>query len=637
MRTSILLTVTAALLIGTQTAVAATLEPVDVAGFFVTPDRPAVLRWRIESAPLEGPVEAAVRDYADRVVARTPASLTADGRLELPVKLSPGFYEVELPAVGQRFGVVSLAAFDGERDPFFSIDAAMSWLVRDDDALRASLIRALERSGLFMARERLNWAQINPAKGEWDWDTPLHYETLRKTYARHGVDVLEMFHGTTRWAGAVEKYPDDLVGTAGAWRKIGRRWNPTWGAMEVWNEPDIFFGGNLPADQYVPLVRTVAHAFDEAGIDVPLVGGVFAHHLPPYLDNAARNGLVDLVDVVSFHTYGRAPGMEDLIGKYRGWLADHGRPAKPLWLTECGRPWRRGPDRPPAEQDAVSALDVTMKAVESRAGGVARYFAFVYPFYEERENNFGMTGRRGTPLRSMAAYARLASVLAHKRYLGDLRCDSPAVQRARVFGDDRETVAVLYTGTADADAKLKLDVPAIRVEGIDGRALTTSDDGTVPDGLVYVWLQRDRLGDRLQTDTSAMRLWSLGRQESLGRKSPPPIVLRYQFDRDVVEAKSEGYRLKDGIPEVLPLSVRVFNLSPEPKALRVELAFAPAGARVPGAETRSIRVPAEASVDASWRVDLRPAFQAAERLTAKVAATSGTSGPAAVLEFDLAR
>ena len=120
----------------------------------------------------------------------------------------------------------------------------------------------------------------------------------------------------------------------------------------------------------------------------------------------------------------------------------------PLWITECGRPWSRGPDRPPIAEDQTSALDIVMKGVEARACGVARYFPFVYPFYEENSNNFGMTDRRGTPLRSLAAYAQMIRVLANQRYLGDLRQNEPGISRARVFGDDHQTIAVLYSGKA---------------------------------------------------------------------------------------------------------------------------------------------------------------------------------------------
>jgi hypothetical protein len=617
-------------------AAAATLKPIDVAGFFVTPDQPAVLRWNVEGT-LAGPVEAIVHDYADRPVATTPAKLAPDGAVELTVRLSPGFYEVELPAAGQRFGVMSIAAHEGKADPFFSIDAAMSWLVRGDDAVREGLVKVLARSGVAMSRERLNWARISPAPGRWDWESPDRYESLRRAYAEHGVEVLEMFHGTTRWAGSVERYPDDLVGTARAWREIGRRWRPLWGAMEVWNEPDILFGGNLPADQYVPLVRTLAYAFDEEKIGVPIVGGVFAHYDPAYLDNAARNGLLDLVDVVSFHTYGRAPGMERLIENYRSWLAAHGREAMPLWITECGRPWRKGPDRPPADQDAESALDITMKAVESRACGIARYFAFVYPFYGEGDNNFGMMGRRGTPLRSMAAYAQMAAVLAHKGYLGDLQCSDEAVQRARVFGDDRETVAVLYTASTKADAKVKLGLPVMRVAGIDGRALDVSEEGAVPvpDGLAYVWLDPHQLGDRLRRDTPAMRLRSIALQNPPQRQTPPPIVLRYQFDKAHVEASSKGYRVRAEKPGKTPLAVRVFNLSQEPWDLKLTLELSQPAARVVGPATQAVSVPGEQSADAAWEVDWPAHSSANDRVVASVEATGRAGEKVTSLRIDL--
>lgn len=273
-------------------AQAAGLRPVEVGQFCIAPNQPTVLRWRPAGPPPEGPLEAAIRDYAGRIVSSTQARFSAEGFVELPVELAAGYYEIDFPAREQRFGVISLPAREGRRDPFFAIDSAMSWLVRDD-ATREGLVKVLRRCGIPMSRERLNWAQINPAKDTWDWESPSRYESIRQACRREGVEVLEMFHGTAAWAGQVGKYPEDLAGTARAWREIARRFSPTWGAMEVWNEPDISFGDNLPADQYVPLLKTFAYAFQNGQIETPLVGGVFAHFNRPYLDSAARNGLLD--------------------------------------------------------------------------------------------------------------------------------------------------------------------------------------------------------------------------------------------------------------------------------------------------------------------------------------------------------
>jgi len=285
---------------------AAALRPANVEGFFVAPDEPARLRWRGEPA---GPVGYTIRDYWGKAVAAGRAKAAADGTVEVTVKLHQGFYDIELAAAKQRFGVVALPALRGEADPFFCIDAAMSWLVTADD-VREGLVRVLRRSGIGMSRERLSWGQISPAAGRWDFQTPRRYERLRKAHARHGVEVLEMFHDAPGHLGHVGKYPADLPAATRAWETIIGRLRGTWGALEVWNEPDIFFGANLPADQYVPLVRAVAWALARSRGDTPLVGGVFAHHNRRYLDSAADNGMLACLDAASFHTYGRAPPVE---------------------------------------------------------------------------------------------------------------------------------------------------------------------------------------------------------------------------------------------------------------------------------------------------------------------------------------
>lgn len=619
-----------------QSAGAATLRPLDVATFFVAPDEPAVLQWKVESGRLDGPIEYAIRDYWDKTVDSGRAKIADDGTLEVAVELPQGFYDVELPDTKQRFGVVSLPPYAGRKDPFFCIDSALSWLQRSN-RIRDGLIRGLKRCGVAMSRERLNWGDISRMKDGWNWEGSVDNETVRKLHQKRGVEVLEMFHGATSWSGRVGKYPEDLIGTARAWGQIARRWQPTWGAMEVWNEPDIHFGDHLPADQYVPLVRAIAYGFSRQQIDTPVIGGVFAIYNRTFLDNAAENGMLDCVDAVSFHTYNRAPQMVELVSNYRSWLQAHGRPAMPLWITECGRPWKRGPGRPPVDQDAESALDITMKAVEARAAGVARHFPFVYPFYEEREWNFGMMGRRATPLRSMAAYAQMIRRLAHTRYLGDLKCDDDSIQRARLFGDDSQTIAVLYTGRVDRRAKVKPGPAVLRAEGIDGRPLTVEQDLTVPagDGLVYAWLDRERLGDRLETDTAAMRLWEISRQPPPKRPALSPIVMRLEIQPDLLSPKSDGYHLSAKAADKLPLRVRVFNLSDRPRQLALKLEFSSKPARVIGERTRPVKVPAEAFADVSWQAELSGAFAGPKRFRATVTATS-EDGPQARLAIDLA-
>ncbi len=620
------------------TAAAAGLQPLAIESYLVEPGRPAVLRWSVASDVADSPLDYVVRDYSGQTVAEGQAAV-ADGNVELRLTLPAGFHDIEFPATEQRFGILSTTVDRADPDPFFSIDSALSWLVQNDE-LRQGLVKMLHRSGIAMSRERLSWGQVQPAADRWDWESSRRYESLRKLYANEGVSMLEMFHDGPGWTGRVGKYPDDLVAAARSWRDITARWHGYWAALEIWNEPDISFGDNLPADQYAAVVKAVCYgaAADHKPL---LVGGVVAHHNRAFLDNAARNGLLECVPVFSFHTYGRAEQMETLIGDYRQWLAVHDQAGVPLWITECGRPWKKGPPRPPADQDSTSALDITMKAVEAKACGIARYFAFVYPFYEERENNFGMMGREGTPLRSMAAYVAAARRLAHRPYIGDLEIDDPAVRRARVFGSTGKTgevVLVLYTGEPKPEKTVALGMPVLRAEGIDGRELKATAEGgiPVPDGLTYVTLDRLPLATRLRPDTAAAKIRDAGRPAAnVARPSLSPIVLRYQFDPALVSAVSEGYRITTDALDRFPLRVRAFNLAPQPQKVTLEVAFSSPEATLADSATRSVEVPGESSVDIDWTADLRRGFTADDRLTATIAVKGGADPAILPLVIDL--
>ncbi len=584
------------------------LRPERAESLFVEPGQPAALRWRVEGEVPGGEIRYTIRDFQDREVGAGTIERPDAKTVAATVTLGQGYYEIEFAGIGQRFGVVALPSSLPTPDAFFCIDSAMSWLVRSGE-LRESLVRILRRSGIAMSRERLNWGEIQPARQRFDWQGRNGYETVRQLHAQQGVPVLEMFHNATAWSGTVGKYPEDLIGTEAAWREITRRWRKTWGALEVWNEPDIFFGDLLPADQYVALVKTLGYAVDREAADLTLVGGVMAHHHRGFLDTAAECGVLDSVDVFSFHTYDRAARMEELVGKYRDWLAAHGRPDMPLWITECGRPWKRGPGRPPVEQDVASALDITRKAIEARACGIGRYFAFVYPFYEENDNNFGMMDRHGAPLRSFAAYAQAARVLGGKQYLGDLRL-SDSLPAARVFGDDRETVAVVAAGGEGQPAKLAVGLPVARIEGLDGRPLAVTAEGEVPltDGLAYVWLEPGPSAQRLDTASTARRLWQLGQTAPRPRRPASPIVLRWQIDPAAVKAETAGYRLVNQEPGKLRVVVRAFNLAQRAADLRLELDFGEAAGRVLSENPCAVKVPASGFADAAWDVDLSAAF-----------------------------
>ena len=591
------------------------LAPVGVEGFFVTPDQPSVLRFKLAPAADAKELAYVITGYWDKPVVESKAAVGEGGAVEVQVKLAPGYYQVSFPDANASFGVVALRERKGENDPFFCIDSAMTWLVKDG-VLRESLVKGLRRAGIDMSRERVSWGGLHREREKFEWDAA-GAETLRRTYTRIGVKMLEMFHDTPPWMGAAKAnpYPRDLPAAAESWAQIAKRWSPHWGALEIWNEPDIFFGGEAPADQYVPLVKAIACALREADVKTPLVGGVFTDGAPgSFLQSCAANGLLDCVDAVSFHNYRPATSIEGLVAAHRAWVRACGKESMPLWITECGRPWSRGPQRPPTKEDAASALEITMQAVESRACGVARHFAFVYPYYEENVKNFGMMGKEGTPLRCMAAYACCAAALSDLRYLGDLPVDDAAVKRARAFGDDRQAVVVLFTGQARPDAAVKVKVAAQRIEGIDGRPLSGGPDGTIPipDGLTYVWTDREKLAGLLKTDTPAAALYAAARKAPPQRPEASAIVLQYLPDPEKVRASKQGYTPVGQDATKFSMKVRLSNLSRENRKVRLAITHpngiggtdGMATSTASQSELPQIDVPARGLAEAEVAVDL---------------------------------
>ncbi|WP_165226588.1 cellulase family glycosylhydrolase [Aquisphaera insulae] len=594
------------------------MEPVNGRWFRVEPGKPATLRWKGTEAGKAGPLRFIVRDYAGTEEAAGTLAVR-DGSPTLDRTFSQGYHEIELPGLKRRFGLIAATAFSGRPDPFFAIDGALTWLTADD-RVRQALIAEARDAGITLVRERVRWGSIQPAKDRWAWDADGKADGLRLAFRRADLPILEMAHDAPAWTGLEGVYPGDLAATADSWREIGRRWQKTWGGVELWNEPDIQFGGDRPADQYAAFGKAAATGLRAAGIDAPIVAGVVSNFSPDFQETLAGSGLLERADAFSFHDYGSAIDLESKTARFRNWLRNSGRPDMPLWLTECGWPWKRGAERPTAEEDVKSAGAIAAKAVEARACGVARYFPFVLPYYEENANNFGMTDRGGSPLRSFAAYAQTIRALAGLEYLGDLKVEGSEIGRARVFGDGKAAVVVLLAAKPTAMAKLP-GLTILHIEGADGREVRARDDESfeIADGLAFVRVDQGTLGDRLVVKTAAM---SLRPAKTEVRAKPSSIVVRPHLDPARFLTSTSGYRIKDSGQTRTDLAAEVWNLGDEAES--IELTLHLEGART-DRPRRQIQAGPHQKVVATWSVDLKGSLVGFRPIRATLEA-EGTGG-----------
>lgn len=578
----------------------AALVPEDPTTFFLTPDAATELRWKTgERLPDLG---YRILSYDDREVHRGLA--TADGSsLSVTVKLPRGYYEVEIG--GERFGVIAHESFQGEADLFFGMDAVLTWLEKRPE-MRAAMVRDLKRSGVAMARERLNWNKLEPSAGQFDWENEKDQTVrLRQFYQQEKLPVLEMFHSAGPAGGEFPLktvYPQNLALMAQSWPQIYRKLESTWGGLEVWNEPEgKVYGSGLPSDQYVTLVKTMRYAFQSNGITPPLGGGVFMGGHPALFQQfCAWNGLLDHVDFISFHDYKRATQMEQLVARYRDWVSSHGKTGMPLWITETGWSWPKGGGRPKLKDDVESAMEIAMKGVEAKACGVARYMPFCLAFYEEYgAKSFSMIGKEITPLRSMAAYVQSIRILSGKQYAGDLPIGQGSVLRARVFenGKGEERVAVIYSGTA-GEVKVKAPAGLLRAEDIDGRELTPDAEGLirVNHGMAYLWPK----GGELQRNPETDRLLAASRTPAPAKNQAEPVVL--QFIPGNVTASSTRYLMSEEDAGKAAIRVRVHNLSEQPQSVRLKIAL-PSGELT--SEETELELPPARPGEVEWTLDLR--------------------------------
>ncbi len=437
-------------------------------------------------------------------------------RVNIPMPLERGFYEVYLPELNFRCGAIVAPELSVKPDPYFAIDTAISGF-RDyaDPATEESALLLLKRCGIGTVRDRLVWPAIEPSRNQFDFhcSPPLPVDVDRSCglIRKSGIRMLNVFHAAPVWTGidreSGEKisypYPRDLVAVAESWKTIAGRWGDLWDALEVWNEPEIGFGGSLPGDRVAAVQHAVSYALAEAGLPIRISGGVFTGYargdsfFGPYIEN----GVFDDADLFSLHDYLEPERFEHLISAHRQMLEQTSQPGIPIWITECGMPWMSKSLRAQPNEDRASAVAIAGKSFEGKACGVDRMFMFVYSFYQEggEKKNFGFCDSNFTPQRTMAVYAWSAELLANRNYCGDVKVEG--AQLSRAFSDGKECVLALLSRSGSVTLPENLKPEA--VYDIDGRPLPLPAGRTlaVPNKIAYLTLPESRLRKFLQTDT----------------------------------------------------------------------------------------------------------------------------------------
>lgn len=496
----------AAITVNTCWLPALELTPSAPDNFCIRPDIPQTLKFNANGS---GELKYSLTDWDGNTVG-TGIVKNSNGEASIQVQLPSGYYIGR--AGTQIFGLYVSPEYTGSADYFFGVDSAMSWLTPKPQ-IRKSLIELLPRHGIFTARERIWMNDIFPAdKLTALGDSPKRqYKSIRDLYAANKIKLLEVSHDAPAWMKKTKNnpYPQNIAAYGQASTRLGTEFGTNWLGWEIWNEPDIGFGGKLPAEYYMPLVKSTSYYWKKQGLNIPLLGGVVTERCSEnFWQTLIQSGLADLVDGVSIHHYSNWTSMGRMIRKYRDSFQNTTKPDMPIWVSECGSHYVDNGKFSNLSSSRNAAMQNVMKAIEAKAEGATGFYPFVYASYFENGRTFSMWSKNLTPMPELAGYFTVSRLLSGYDYLGTFH-------EMRVFG---KTGVPKYIVIGIPGKNVLQDAEFI---GLDGRKITASNAQKTldKDGMIYMFADAVRLTPEL------VKCERKSNKQTISKTIPPSVIL----------------------------------------------------------------------------------------------------------------
>jgi len=508
-------------------------------------------------------------------------SLTAGAAtIALPASAT-GWYRVAfLDDAGAEVGwttaaVLARAAVPVRLDSPVCSDSATAWFAHGDAVRqeRFAILAALARVNWI--RDRMTWGEAEPRPGELADKTS--YDSSADAAAKHGLQVLQVFHGTPGWGadanldgeGPGRRFPRDLRDLYRFCRLMAERYHGRVLAWEPWNEANIDGFGGHTTDEMCTLQKAAFLGFKAGAPDLTVCWNVYAGSPGVTEKDLILGNQADAyMDTFDIHSY--SP-----VDTYAAEMT-HAREAaagKPIWLSECGihvhsqqpKPWG---DLPP-EEALRQAWFVPASFATSLFSGVDRHFFFILGNYMEGDVQFGLVRHDMTPRPGYCALAAVGRFLDGARCLGRLPVtagDARRVYAFRSFPDGAER-DVLVAWSADDRT-------------VAGPRLV--------DAVVYDGLGRPAAAERLAalTREPVFAVLAPGQADPLGLEKPlraagprevkpSPVVLQAEFPLSTRELHAQAHRVRAG--ETLTVPIHVYNFSAVRQAGTVRASELPEG------------------------------------------------------------
>ncbi|HOT91814.1 MAG TPA: O-antigen ligase family protein [Anaerolineae bacterium] len=241
-----------------------------------------------------------------------------------------------------------------------------------------TLIWALDtiaEGGFAWVRQRFAWAAIEPAPGEFHWETWDALVTQAQTRNLHLLAVLDT---APDWAGM----PPDPAAFARFAGALASRYGDTLTYYQIWHNPNLgdAWGGYADAYAYTTLLAGAAEAIRAADADARIVLGSLAPNVESGERNYAEDIFLEMLyvagaqpyfDVVAVQPYGFSANPQDrTVGRevfnfsrailIRETLRAHGDGNKAVWASHFG--WNSKPAAWPGPVSIWGSVDEASQA-----------------------------------------------------------------------------------------------------------------------------------------------------------------------------------------------------------------------------------------------------------------------------------
>lgn len=225
----------------------------------------------------------------------------------------------------------------------------------------------------------VNWPNLEPSKGQWQFDRLDLYVSLAK---QHGTGLLLPLSYSPSWASGKPEMtapPKDLEDWRNYVKTVVSRYKGRIQGYEMWNEPNLsdFWSGSM--DQMLTLTKEASEIIRSLDPQAIIVSAApTAEWGIPWFTEFVKKGGVQSADVVGYHFYGTPPSappeaMVPVIRRVQQVMAENGLGSKPLWNTETG--WLV-----PAkmESEEMAAAFLARAYIVAWAAGVQRFYWYAW-------------------------------------------------------------------------------------------------------------------------------------------------------------------------------------------------------------------------------------------------------------------